>query len=91
MVASKGYGQWMQIHYFHSNGLKILITQAKAKVIVSVIFFTHITYVFSHAAALNFDQSLQALDACDYLCLCHWQFFTLQSHQCLISFDYHAS
>ena len=50
---------------------RFTITRATVKVIV-VSFFAH--DLFSHAATLNFDQSLQVLEACDYMCLSHWPF-----------------
>ena len=50
-----------------------IVTRAKARVIKSLrVFF--VQDLVSHAATSDFDQSLQTLDACDYLRLCDWQF-----------------
>ena len=52
----------------------LLITRAKARVINSLRCFFFAQDLVSHAANLDFDQSLQIVDACDYLRLCYWQF-----------------
>ena len=50
---------------------RFTITRATVRVIV-VSFFAH--DLFSYAATLNFDKSLQVLEACDYMRLSHWPF-----------------
>ena len=51
-----------------------LITRAKARVINSLHCFFFRADLVSHAANRDFNQSLQIVDACDYLRLCYWQF-----------------
>ena len=53
-----------------------LITRAKARVKFPSMFFFFAQDLVSHAATLDFDQSSQILDACDYLRLSDWQFFS---------------
>ena len=60
-----------------------LVTRAKARVINSLRVFFLAQDLVSHAATSDFVQSLQILDACDYLRLCDWQFsshFSGSSH-----------